>query len=208
MLPCPARRRGAFTLIELLVVVAIIAILAAVLFPVFAAARLKAHRSVCLSNLRQIGMALRLYEQDWEEYPLYLVNPGKKTSYPGGNTQYLEKYVKSTAIFVCPDDYTDGHIDFDLGWEYWDNTSYAYHVGPWQQLDPQGQAWLESQRAKWGGRFIVAACPWHRHIQIANQAGQLRRAAPEIKDHALREDGSVNLFIWPSKNWETEPYGP
>src|SRR5438876_3640768 len=58
--------RPAFTLIELLVVIAIIAILAAILFPVFAAARSKARSAACVSNLKQIGLALSMYRQDYD----------------------------------------------------------------------------------------------------------------------------------------------
>lgn len=69
-------RLQAFTLIELLVVIAIIAILAAILFPVFAQAREKARQTSCLSNNKQIGLAMLMYAQDYEEtLPLSAVNP-------------------------------------------------------------------------------------------------------------------------------------
>src|SRR5437763_1207960 len=72
MIPFPHQHlfRRAFTLIELLVVIAIIAVLAAILFPVFQQAREKARAISCLSNARQIGTALMLYLQDYDEtYP-------------------------------------------------------------------------------------------------------------------------------------------
>ncbi len=65
------RRRSAFTLIELLVVIAIIAILAAILFPVFAQAREKARQATCLSNNKQVALAIIMYTQDYDEmFPL------------------------------------------------------------------------------------------------------------------------------------------
>ncbi len=64
------KRRDGFTLIELLVVIAVIAILAAILFPVFAKARDAAQKSVCISNLKQIGNAFLLYTSDYDDcYP-------------------------------------------------------------------------------------------------------------------------------------------
>jgi prepilin-type N-terminal cleavage/methylation domain-containing protein/prepilin-type processing-associated H-X9-DG protein len=107
----PRVRRSAFTLIELLVVIAIIAILAAILFPVFAKAREKARQISCLSNMRQLGLAFLQYNQDSDElYPLGLVpvdpasnNPD--TSYYGaGWSNQVYPYIKSVAVFKCPDD--------------------------------------------------------------------------------------------------------
>ena len=61
------KKRGGFTLIELLVVVAVIAILAAILLPALGRAREMARRSVCLSNLRQIGTAMHMYAAEWDD---------------------------------------------------------------------------------------------------------------------------------------------
>ncbi|MDR3707388.1 MAG: DUF1559 domain-containing protein [Capsulimonadaceae bacterium] len=94
-----------FTLIELLVVIAIIAILAAILFPVFATAREKARQTACLSNLKQIGLAVVQYEQDYDESAPCGVSQTNKLMGWGGN---LYPYVKSTAVFVCPSDTTAG----------------------------------------------------------------------------------------------------
>src|SRR5436305_1969337 len=58
-------------LIELLVVIAIIAILAAILFPVFAQARGKARQAACLSNQKQLGLAVQMYAQDYDEHIIY-----------------------------------------------------------------------------------------------------------------------------------------
>src|SRR5262245_44831717 len=68
------RRAPGFTLIELLVVIAIIAILAAILFPVFAQARDKARGASCLSNQKQLGTALMLYMQDYDEKTIWFYN--------------------------------------------------------------------------------------------------------------------------------------
>ncbi len=90
------RTRG-FTLIELLVVIAIIAILAAILFPVFARARAKARQTSCLSNVKQISLALQMYAQDYDEcYPVVNHTTGYGWWGP------LQTYVKNAQMFRCP----------------------------------------------------------------------------------------------------------
>src|SRR5678815_1738951 len=94
-------RSSGFTLIELLVVIAIIAILAAILFPVFAQARESARLTSCLSNMKQIGMGLRMYSQDYDEnFPLRRVQTATATE---GNWKHLIlPYIKNLQIFQCP----------------------------------------------------------------------------------------------------------
>lgn len=94
----PARR--GFTLIELLVVIAILAILAAILFPVFARAREAARKTSCVSNLRQLGLAITMYVQDNEGYPTMSSPPGTtpRTRWP----DYIYPYVKNEAMFRAP----------------------------------------------------------------------------------------------------------
>lgn len=93
---------SAFTLIELLVVIAIIAILAAILFPVFAQAREKARSISCLSNTKQIGLALMQYSQDSDE--LNVLNDNWR---PGASSwltwnDLMQPYIKNQTVFQCP----------------------------------------------------------------------------------------------------------
>ena len=93
-------RRG-FTLIELLVVIAIIAILAAILFPVFARAREKARQTSCLSNIKQAGLGILMYTQDYDEVmPRHCYQPPDADNYPW--TWAVQPYVKNIQMFVCP----------------------------------------------------------------------------------------------------------
>ena len=77
------KQHKGFTLIELLVVIAIIAILAAILFPVFAQARAKARQASCLSNEKQIDLAIMMYLQDYDER--YLPTVTEREGYPSGS---------------------------------------------------------------------------------------------------------------------------
>jgi prepilin-type N-terminal cleavage/methylation domain-containing protein/prepilin-type processing-associated H-X9-DG protein len=103
-----ATRKRAFTLIELLVVIAIIAILASILFPVFGRARENARRSSCQSNLKQIGLGIVQYTQDYDDaFPLYSNSPdtpGAIVTIPYGWADAIQPYLKSEQIYQCPSD--------------------------------------------------------------------------------------------------------
>ena len=109
-----SRPERGFTLIELLVVIAIIAILAAILFPVFAQAREKARATSCSSNIRQAGLALMQYTQDYDErYPNGLVNPNGAPSFGMGWAGQSYAYIKNTGLLHCPDDSTAQKLGSD-----------------------------------------------------------------------------------------------
>ena len=114
------KSRTGFTLIELLVVIAIISILASILFPVFASAREQARKTVCSSNMRQIGLGVEQYLTDYDEsYPVQaqkaVCDFGVTTdttctqgfsSATGWQTNWissLNPYIKSQGIYTCPD---------------------------------------------------------------------------------------------------------
>jgi prepilin-type N-terminal cleavage/methylation domain-containing protein/prepilin-type processing-associated H-X9-DG protein len=115
-----SRRRSGFTLIELLVVIAIIGILAAMLFPVFARARESARKIQCLSNVKNVAMAMQMYFTDYDRFPpaetdanvnAWFSNCGGDTSPGCCSTQanpylrwpvILDEYIKNRDIWRCP----------------------------------------------------------------------------------------------------------
>jgi prepilin-type N-terminal cleavage/methylation domain-containing protein/prepilin-type processing-associated H-X9-DG protein len=128
-----ARRQGAFTLVELLTVIAIIALLAAILFPVFVSIREDARKATCLSNMKQIGTALLMYTHDHDEVlpRVYFANSPHSTSdddpvSPSSIVcdapkwlDVIHPYIKNPNIFNCPSD-----IFADMQGKLWDGTPF------------------------------------------------------------------------------------
>ncbi|NLO06332.1 MAG: prepilin-type N-terminal cleavage/methylation domain-containing protein [candidate division WS1 bacterium] len=113
-------RRG-FTLIELLVVIAIIAILAAILFPVFARAREKARQSACLSNVKQISLAILMYSQDYDErLPMRYDSSSPRV----GLMQATQPYIANQNVHDCPSASHNSVVT-----SYGGHRSYGYHAG-------------------------------------------------------------------------------
>lgn len=173
----PQRRKLlGFTLIELLVVIAIIAILAAILFPVFARARENARKTSCLSNLKQLGLGIMQYTQDFDEnFPNGYIAGGSDWINDGWPV-FVQPYVKSIEVFRCPSDTVP---PVQEGWQgkaisYASNGLYGSgwdsSAGGFPLLGPMGiggeNGWLNSGR---GGLNLAAVTQPATSILLAEK---------------------------------------
>lgn len=167
----PKAKTNGFTLIELLVVVAIIAILAAILFPVFGRARENARKSSCMSNLKQIGTAALMYAQDYDEKhvptsvgfgtPIYRTWWGRPLGIAPSYTTYsgidmgdglLQPYLKNAQIKRCPsfesedDTMESGRLGNNFGYAF--NSRYLYRGLPLSGINRASETVLLADAAK------------------------------------------------------------
>jgi prepilin-type N-terminal cleavage/methylation domain-containing protein/prepilin-type processing-associated H-X9-DG protein len=200
------RQRQGFTLIELLVVIAIISILAAILFPVFARARENARRASCMSNLKQIGLGMMMYVQDYDDHYALLI-PGTwhdDTTYSKGAAvctgkpcQYfkvaegfhtdnfvswmdlLYPYVKSTQLFYCPSQPSDTTASY--GYNKYINrmVDSKYPVSMAQVNTPSETIMLMD--CHWA--YCAYARPSDVFLPMGNTAGTIKAGDPRFTPH-------------------------
>ena len=188
--------RRAFTLVEMLVVMAIIGVLAAILFPAFAKAREKARQVTCVSNMRQILLAERMYIQDYDgRYPAYRpMSPKFGCPWPGpGEFRWcwwletpdliplLQPYAKNRQIFKCPSDPTD--LEHDTV------SKTSYFTNPYMTTDGE---WVP---------YCLCHYPIRMNPKIADQANQFGLGPVGTISHAERRqnhhpEGSPQYMSW------------
>ena len=221
---CSHRRNG-FTLIELLVVIAIIAILAAILFPVFAQAREKARQASCQSNLKQIGLALKMYVQDYDEtWPNGSIygfsygqtgDIGQNFTYPGWVSNVLIPYTKNQQIYRCPSLQGSGFYDPFNGGTATTNgpnqTSYAYNYQSFKgvteaQIPEVSGAIVMADSAStpwWDCTYENLGCGWRIRDWAAHVAKNYQRTEYHgQKNNYLFEDSHVKTASWDSFKWQ------
>jgi prepilin-type N-terminal cleavage/methylation domain-containing protein len=200
-------RRKGFTIIELLVVIAIIVILAAILFPAFAGVRRAANNAACLSNLKQIGMSVSMYAQDYDEtFPTACTQADRvvgkaQPNLPNTPTPYLWEvmtpYIKNAFIWRCPGDVgftaAGGRIDFRPSAFDKTGSSYTYNTDlVWQFTgDPTSDPW--ETIGYWAPMtvasiqhptetFVVAEPAGHWHNSTLAPIAALRNASNDTRN--------------------------
>jgi prepilin-type N-terminal cleavage/methylation domain-containing protein len=217
-------RQTAFTLVELLIVIAIITILAGILFPVFAQAKLAAMHAVSIGNLKQIGLASQLYAADYDDgLPLFANGNAQDVGdeYPRVDTWVwtLQPYLKSLQVMVDPAMGDPGGF-YGTG----PNATYANQnafpdygvnyvfLAPWQK-DSSGQC-TQSGSVSWAGASHPARTIFYVESYLPNEDANYNPTGgySEYGNWIVTAPGmlstlsnSSNYCIWPGMDWSQHP---
>lgn len=185
-------RNTAFTLVEILVVVAIIALLAAILFAVQAPAREKARQTVCMNNLKQIGIALQMYRADWSatDPEQGVQRTAEELGLPPIGDVELQPYLRDKRVWFCNSRWADPYwtdveglmSSYQTMW--WDDNCPVMHDFGWRffrEVIADQPAWP------------VLQCPFHDPLRW--KRGLVQRQADRVLGMSV--DGSVR---WWSKD--------
>lgn len=214
MYPIRWKRRG-FTLIELLVVIAIIAILAAILFPVFAQAREAARKSTCQSNLKQIGTAISMYNQDYDNR--YVIVRSATTNPFSDWRMSLYPYTKNVGIYLCPSNNSNNQnkyggdcqtttptvqVYMSYGWATTNGNNppsdgFSYGAGAGGPLESVLERPAETLTVIESTSSCTDLCAWC----AAGSAGPNNRSAHGGTSNFLFADGHVKAMKW-SKTYD------
>lgn len=194
-----------FTLIELLIVIAIIAILAAILFPVFARARENARRASCSSNLKQIGLGLLQYAQDYDG-----LMPASQQNVPGGTLSWptiMQAYIKNEQVFVCPSGETSSTATDAVtpATSYCGVTDSASPTNPFNQAGDGSTKGLELVHQLSYSRNLITTKGWATAgFKGGDKSGFVTTATTKSVNEAAVEEPATTIHIF--DGWTTQCY--